>query len=67
MKLTENQFKKKCEEYGFWPEGFMGYYNLGIAGHHIAVSVFNAGKSRGSQLAYLLQERDKHLKLEKKQ
>jgi hypothetical protein len=58
--LTQKQFNDRCKEYGFTTVGFMGYYNLGIPGQHIEVSVYNAGSSRRSQLAYLIQQRDKY-------
>ena len=53
--LTEAQFKTRCRESGFVPEGFMGYYRLPIPGHHLCVSIFNAGERRRDQLAYLHQ------------
>lgn len=47
--LTQKQFDKKCDEYGFIKQPFLGYYNLGIPGKHICSSIWNAGKRRRDQ------------------
>lgn len=60
--LSVAQFEKKCREYGFTRDGFLGYFNLGIPNQSVHVSILNAGPKRRSQLAYLIQQRDKHLK-----
>ena len=56
--ITQDQFRAKCKEYGFTPIGFMGYYKVTES---LNVSVLNAGPKRRSQLAYLIQQRDKEI------
>lgn len=58
--MTRAQFLAALERHGMRPEGFLGYVDLGIPGHLIAVSRFNAGKNRRAQLAYLLRSREKY-------
>jgi hypothetical protein len=60
--MSKQQYLDALARNGFTSEGFMGYYDLGIPNQKIAVSVINAGASRRARLAYLLRERDKHLK-----
>lgn len=52
--MTRPQFDAACERAGFKPAGFMGYYVLPLpgVGRH-SVSIWNAGKRRRDQLAYL--------------
>jgi hypothetical protein len=59
--MSKAQFDAAAKRHGFTPEGFMGYYDLGIEGQRSAVSVLNAGKNRRARLAYLLREREKQL------
>jgi len=55
--ISKAQFEAKCAEYGFKAEGFWGYYSIGVGG--VRVSIWNAGERRRTQLAYLIQERDR--------
>ena len=57
--MTKAQFDKKAREFGFKPEGFMGYYALPVE-PAVCVSVLNAGDSRRARLAYLLKELARH-------
>ena len=54
--LTQAQLDKKCKQYGFKPTGFLSYYDVGYGLH---VCALNAGTRRRSQLAYLIEERNK--------
>jgi hypothetical protein len=56
--LTLKQFHNACQRAGFTPVQFMGYYDLGITGHRVWVSIWNRG-TRRNQLAFLLRERDR--------
>jgi hypothetical protein len=58
--MSEIQYRAALERNGFTSQGFMGYYDLGIPGHKIATSVYNAGATRRAKLAYLLRQRDMH-------
>jgi hypothetical protein len=60
--MSQLKFNEAVRRHGFRAEGFMGYYDLGIEGHHAAVSVHNAGKNRRARLAYLLKSREEYLK-----
>ena len=53
------QFNAACAREGFTTEGILGYFDLGIPGRRIHVSIFNAGPRRRDQLAYLMRERDR--------
>lgn len=55
--LTKAQFLAACEREGFTPNPFMGYFDLGIPGHTVSSSVWNAGPRRRDQLAYLRSSR----------
>lgn len=54
--LSRAQFEAKAAKEGFEGHGIMGYYKLPIPGHHICVSVWNAGERRRDQLNYLRRE-----------
>jgi len=60
--MSKRQFDEAAKRNGFTPEGFMGYYELGVEGHRCFVSIFNAGSNRRARLAYLLKKRDELLK-----
>lgn len=55
--ISEKQFDEALARHGMKREGFMGYVDLGIEGHHVAASHHNAGKNRRAKLAYLLAKR----------
>lgn len=57
--LTRAQFQKAMRDNGWQIQGFMGYVRLNIPGRHVCVSVWNAGKRRRDQLAYLANEQAK--------
>ena len=59
--LSYAQFKAQCARLGFKPQGFMGYYDLGIPGYTTCSSVFNAGDRRRDQLAYLIAQRKREV------
>lgn len=52
--MTTAQFKAACKRRGFVDMRIMGFYSLPESGFH--VSVWNVGKRRRDQLAYLIQE-----------
>lgn len=54
--MTKGQFREACKRHGFKPAGFMGYYELSGG---VSASLFNAGKRRRDQLAYLIRENEK--------
>ena len=54
--MSQKQFEAECKRLGFKEDGFMGYYDIGSGRH---VSIYNAGKRRRAQLAYLIQQRDR--------
>lgn len=56
--MTKKQLADALKRHGMHWEGFMGYVNLGIPGHHVCVSVLNAGSNRRAQLAFLLRKRE---------
>jgi hypothetical protein len=62
--LTQRQFDKKCKEYGFEKQPFMGYYKLNIPGRNIQVSVLNVEPRRRDQLAYLIAQEKKIMEKE---
>ena len=57
--MSKAQFATACKRYGFKPTGFLGYFDVGIAGHNLHVCADNAGPRYRDQLAYLIQEREK--------
>jgi hypothetical protein len=59
--ISLRRFRELCTHEGFRPEGFMGYYDLGIPGRKVAVTVLNTGPRRRDQIAYLLRMRAKEL------
>lgn len=56
--MSKQQFVDALARHGMKLEGFMGYVDLGIPGHHIAASHHNAGPRFRSKLAYLLRTRE---------
>ncbi len=62
--FSKAYFQKRCEHYGFKPEGIMGYYELPSG---VCASVLNVGTRRRTQLAYLLKVEDKHAKINEAQ
>ena len=59
--MTEAQFRRACERYGFMPGSIMGGYYLlpDTGGRHVYAG--NAGPRRRAQLAYLIREHAKAL------
>lgn len=55
--LSQKQFDDACKRRGFENEGFMGYYKLPQG--CCSVSVWNVGKRRRDQLAYLIKENER--------
>lgn len=51
--LSTAQFLRALDREGFGRPEVMGYVNLGIEGHTVHASIFNAGERRRDQLAYL--------------
>jgi len=65
--MSKAQFDAAIKRHGFTPEGFMGYYELGVEGQRAMVSVLNAGQNRRARLAYLLRKREElEAEMEKK-
>jgi hypothetical protein len=60
--LSAAQFAAQCTKLGFKPQGFLGYYDLGLPKAQVCVSVLNAGNRRRDQLAYLLAKRKAELR-----
>lgn len=57
--MTKEAFRQKCEDYGFVPQGFLGYYSLASPCDNHHVSVLNAGPSRRERLAYLIAQQQR--------
>ena len=58
--ISAKRFNTLCQENGFIPEDFWGYYKIG---NGVSVSVLNAGSRRRDQFAYLLEMKRKHSRL----
>ena len=41
--ISKKQFDEACKRHGFKPDGFLGYYDLGLSNQRRSISVLNAG------------------------
>lgn len=58
--MSKAQFEEALARHGMRHVGFMGYVELGIPGRRVSCSLWNAGKRRRDQLAYLLREKERY-------
>ncbi len=57
--MSQNKFVEACREHDFRRQPFgLGYYSL-PPDHSRRVSIWNAGKNRRAQLAYLIREQER--------
>lgn len=56
--ISREAFSRKCEQYGFKPTGFLGYYALPCG---VNVSILNAGSGASNRikLAFLISENER--------
>lgn len=59
--MTQRQFAEALARHGMREQGIMGYVDVGIPGHSLHVSKFNAGDNRRAQLAYLLRSKEREM------